>query len=85
MKDNYIKFYGEADLSTSYDIENVENYIDNFSENSIIDSLNSVLELYNVLQFLNIDYFKEKNPKITDFKSRAYIIFNEFFKNKTIT
>lgn len=31
MKENYIKFYGEVNLSTSSGIENVHNYIDNFS------------------------------------------------------
>lgn len=61
MTGNYIKFNGESDLSTTYDIENVEKYISNFTEDTTIDSLNSILELYNVLKFLNIEYFKEKN------------------------
>ena len=60
MKNNWIKFYGENDLSTELNLSNVETFINDFILNPIINTLNEAIEIYNVLKFLDLEFFKKR-------------------------
>lgn len=80
MKKKYIKFYGEHDLSTGIDIVKVENFIEKFLIDPQINSLNSAIELYNVLKFIEIEYFKDNKSEINiNFKESAFRLLNQYF------
>ncbi len=47
-----IKYYGLRDLATSFYLKQVTETLENFDENRVYDDVNDVLELYNVLQYV---------------------------------
>ncbi|NTJ91768.1 hypothetical protein HQ630_03920, partial [Enterococcus faecium] len=80
MKNNWIKFYGENDLSTGLDLSNVETFINDFILNPIINTLNEAIEIYNVLKFLDLNYFKEmSSEKISECRKSSHRLLNEYF------
>ncbi|WP_223273132.1 hypothetical protein [Enterococcus sp. OL5] len=80
MKNNWIKFYGENDLSTGLDLSNVETFINDFILNPIINTLNEAIEIYNVLKFLDLGYFKEmSSEKISECRKSSHRLLNEYF------
>lgn len=80
MKNNWIKFYGENDLSTGLDLSNVETFINDFILNPIINTLNEAIEIYNVLKFLDLGYFKEmSSEKIFECRKSSHRLLNEYF------
>ncbi|MEK4256938.1 hypothetical protein [Enterococcus sp. FSL W8-0510] len=80
MKNNWIKFYGENDLSTGLDLSNVETFINDFILNPIINTLNEAIEIYNVLKFLDLGYFKKmSSEKISECRKSSHRLLNEYF------
>ncbi|HBI1869718.1 hypothetical protein [Enterococcus faecalis] len=85
MKNDWIKFYGEHDLSTDIYFSKIETFIINFISNSTITTLNEAIELYNILKFTSLDCFKEKPFEcIDDFKTKAHVLLNGYFNKGSL-
>lgn len=54
-----IKYYGENDLATRYYLGEVIDFIENFDVKQDSFTLEDIIELCNVLKYLNLEYFKE--------------------------
>lgn len=52
-----LKFYGLNDYGTFFDVKRVEDYLDSFDENKTDYRLAEIIELYNVLQFVDNGIF----------------------------
>lgn len=86
MKNNWIKFYGENDLSTELNLSNVETFINDFILNPIINTLNEAIEIYNVLKFLDLEFFKKgTSEKISEFRKSCHRILNEYFGKRELS
>ncbi|VFA57516.1 Uncharacterised protein [Enterococcus hirae] len=82
MKKEWIKFHGEHDFLTVSDADNVSNFIQKFLLNAKVVSLNEAIEVYNVLQFINSNYFKENHPNdVMNFNSLAHKVLNDYFNS----
>ena len=65
--DRRLKFYGLNDYGTFFEVKRVMDYLDNYNENKTDYTLAEIIELYNVLQFVEHGVF----PKAYSEKKRA--------------
>ncbi len=66
-----IKFYGLNDYATFFNLKRVEEYLDNYSENKTDYTLVDIIELYNVLQFVENKIFRKdlSNEKLVGYEA----------------
>lgn len=66
-----IKFYGLNDHATFFNLTKIEEYLDNYSENKTDYTLADIIELYNVLQFVENKIFRKdlSNEKQVEYEA----------------
>lgn len=76
MKHRGIKYYGPHDMSSGWHLREVESFFQNWDENTRNLDINTILELYNIKQYLDADMRLKQwtDEKFAGFKNNCKLI-----------